>query len=156
MKKNERPKPITTLDELQALVSKPIPCAFKLDGQEVELALKRATPLVEETCRRLLRACQPPWKPDRKDYDLLDAKYLADRDDAAKKARSFTVYSCCETIAAKKPGLTGVDEIHGFVRGLLTENILELIEMTAKVGGMNIEREVLGGANFTPAPGSED
>ena len=144
---------ITSLDQLQALVNETAMCQFELDGTRISVPVNRISPGVAERERAITRTSQPPYKADRKDYDPLDPAYLAARDLAALKARAFIVYACCPAVSAKKPGLTGVDDIFNFVQGLLTENILNLIALSARVGGMNLEREVAG-ANFTLAPGS--
>ena len=144
---------ITSLDQLQALVNETVKCQFELDGVSINLPVNRISPAVAERERAITRSVQPPYKPERKDYDPLAPEYLAARDLATLKARAFIVYSCCPSVCAKKPGLMAVDDIFSFVQGLLTENLLNLIAMSARVGGMNLEREVAG-ANFMPAPGS--
>jgi len=145
-----------TLDELQALVDGKINCRFRLDGREANVPVSRISPAVAEKERQIKRAVQPPYKPDRKDYDPLDAKFLADRDLANLKARAFIVYSCCPLVSAKRPGLTSTDDIFAFVQGLLTENILNVIALTAQAGGLDLDVEAQKTANFTPAPGLED
>jgi len=156
--KNKTDKPIQfkeieTFDDLQALADQPIFCDFTLHQTPVRLKLEPVTPALGEQLRELGRKATPPFNPLRKDYDLMDPKYQAERDLNARKARALTVYACCPVIARKKPGLTGADQIYQFIQGLkLPENILDLIEAKALIGGMgDVERR----ANFTLPPDSE-
>lgn len=86
-------------------------------------------------------------------YDEFDPGYLEKRETAAKKVRSLVVYACCPSVAAAKPGLTAVDEIHAFVQTILTENILNLLALKAQEGGLNLDVEVEERANFTSTAG---
>ena len=157
MKKTTEEKPITieSLDQLQTLVNETVQCRFHLDGKLISVPITRISPAVAEREREIRRMAQPPYKQDRKDYDPLDATYLKKRDEQATRARNFIVYSCCPAVASKKPGLTAPEDIHTFVQGLLTENILNFIALSAQGGGMDLDVEAQKGANFTQAPGSE-
>lgn len=167
MKKNQPNNPaspalrkalrIQSLDELQKLVDAPLLCAFELDGQLIELDLRRVTPAIEEQRREILRAPQVPWVKERNgtavnDYDPMNPAYLKAKDLAERKARALIVYACCPAVAAKKPGLTNPDDILRFVQSILAENILDVIALTALASGLSVE--VAGRANFTSVPGS--
>lgn len=144
---------ITSLDQLQGIIDRAVPCEFEVDGQLITLMVKRSTEDILEQRRDILRGPQPPYIEGRKDYNHVDPKYLAARDLSEQKARSLVVYTCCPAVAAKQPGLTGVDSIHAFVKSILTENIKSLIELTAMFGG--VSREVKARANFISTPASE-
>lgn len=147
-------KPITNLKDVLALIEAPQKCNFKLGGVSVELTVKRAMPPLMEKRRELMRAVQPPYVKDRNDYDALNPGYLARRDQAALQARALTVYQCCPDIAGMKPGLLDPAGIHQFVGGMgLPEAILEMIELTALAGGLDLEVDKR--ANFTLPAGSE-
>ena len=151
------PQPITSLAEFQALVDSPIRVVFDLQtaaGVELRsVELRRISPGLAEQARQFERKIQPPWKKDMGRYDELDPKYLELRETAAKKVRSLIVYACCPQIAAAKPGLTAIEEIHAFVQGVLSENILNLIAFKAQEGGLNLDVEVEERANFTSTAG---
>lgn len=155
-----RIKKITSFDELAGLLAKPVSCVFKLDGQDIEIQVNRVTPLLAEQVRKLRRSVTPPFKKDRNppagDYDPLDAKYLEARDAMEIKCRALIVYASCPLVSAKKPGLTNPDDLVAFVQGVLSENMLDLIMLTAQAGGMNLDEEVQRRANFTSTPGSEN
>jgi hypothetical protein len=154
MKTKTEQKVITNLKDVLGLIEKTLPCRFKVDGREVELAVKRAMPALQEKRRELMRAVQPPYVKERNDYDALAPQYLARRDQAALQARSLTVYQCCPDVAAMKPGLLDAATIHLFVSGMgLPESILEMIELTALAGGLDLEVDKR--ANFTLPAGSE-
>jgi hypothetical protein len=150
---------IASFDELTARIEKPLRCVFKLDGDLIELPVRRLPPLLAERVRRLRRGVTPPFKRERGpngDYDPMDVKYLEQRDAMEARVRALIVYSCCPLIAGKKPGLTDEGEILAFVQGVLSENILDLIMLTAQAGGLNLDEEVQRRANFISTPGSEN
>jgi len=162
-KKMKQEKPVRTVkiasfEDLSARLDKTIPCVFKLDGELIEIPVKRVTPALAERVRKLRRSVLPPFKKERNppagDYDPMDPKYLADKDANEAKVRALIVYTCCPLIAAKKPGLTDEAEMLPFVQGVLSENILDLIMLTAQAGGMNLDEEVQRRANFIFTPGS--
>ena len=150
------PVKIASFDELTARIEKTIPCVFKLDGELIEIPVKRISPQLAEQVRKLRRTVTPPFKKDRNpptgDYDPMDPKYLSDRDAMEAKVRALIVYACCPIIAAKKPGLTSHEDMTAFVQGVLGENILDLIMLTAQAGGMNLDEEVQRRANFISTP----
>jgi hypothetical protein len=147
---------IASFDELAARIEKTIPCVFKLDGELLEIPVKRVSPALAERVRKLRRAVTPPFKKERNppagDYDPMDAGYLAARDAVETKVRALIVYACCPLIAAKRPGLTDEAQMVEFVQGVLAENILDLIMLTAQAGGMNLDEEVQRRANFISTP----
>ncbi|MDE2102858.1 MAG: hypothetical protein KGL39_36780 [Patescibacteria group bacterium] len=152
---------IASFDELAAKIEKAIPCVFKLDGELIEIPVKRVTPALAERVRKLRRAVLPPYKKERNpaaggDYDPMDPGYLERKDLNEAKVRALIVYTCCPLVAAKKPGLTDEAEMLAFVQGILSENILDLIMLTAQAGGMNLDEEVQRRANFISTPGSEN
>jgi hypothetical protein len=138
MKEKKQTETITSLDELQALLDKPMHCEFVLDRHSVKLECKRLSAAIEEEVRRIRRDVQPPWSAEKKDYDHLNSQYLQKRDAAERIARSVIVYWGCPQVAAKKPGLIKPAEIHLFVNGLLTEHILELLALTVQAGGLEV------------------
>jgi hypothetical protein len=144
-----KPLLVEHLDQLQALVDRPVMCRFALDQQEVELPCKRLTAEMDEVVRGLKRQAQPPFIKDRGDYDYTNQAYLKLREENERKARSLLVYWGCPAVAAKKPGLTNQEEIHKFVREILAENILEMISLTVQGGGLDVTQRV----NFT-SPGN--
>lgn len=155
MKENKKnkttpaPEVITSLAAVLGMIEQPVPARFELDGRPVELAVRRALPAVMEKRRALLRSVQPPFVKERNDYDHLNPQYLRQRDDAILQARSLTVYLCCPELATLKPGLTEPAAIHAAIGALLPETILELIELTAIAGGLDVE--VAKRSNFTLA-----
>ena len=148
---------IASFDELATRMDKTIPCVFKLDGSLIEIPVKRMSPGLAERVRKLRRSVTPPFKKERNppagDYDPMDAKYLESKDAVETKVRALIVYACCPLIAAKKPGLTDEAEMAVFVQGVLSENILDLIMLTAQAGGLNLDEEVQRLANFTSTSG---
>lgn len=148
------PKPIKSLLEFQTLVDEMCQCVFSLergDGKKElrSLDIRRISPALAEQARQMERKIQPPWKKEMNNYDNLDPAYLEKRENIAKKVRSLIIYSCCPTVAAAKPGLTAVDDIHQFVQSILAENILNAIAMKAQEGGISLDVEVEERANFT-------
>lgn len=150
--KTAPPRLLTSLDELQGLVDAPLKCRFKLDGTVLEIDVKRMTPAITERQRAILRSVQPPYKAERKDYDMGDPDYLKKGAAAEDRARCIIVYYCCPIISAKKACATD-EEICAFVGPLLTRNIQELIALTAQTGGMELVRTDEA-ANFTAPSGS--
>jgi hypothetical protein len=150
MKKTDnktKPTPITSLKEMLGLLETPVQARFNLDGRECQVQVKRALPGVMEKRRALLRAPQPPYVKDWGRHDDLNPQYLQRRDEAILQARSLTVYLCCPEIAALKPGLTDPAGIHAALIALFPESILELIELSALAGGLDVD--VQERANFT-------
>ena len=145
--------PITSLAEVLKIIESPVKAQFELDGQPVTLDVRRAMPAVMERRRALLRTPQPPWVKERNDYDQLNPTYMRQRDEAILQARSLTVYLCVPELAALKPGLTEPAQIHAAIGALLPETILELLELTAIGGGLDVE--VARRANFPLAAPSE-
>ena len=151
---------VTDFAQLNALFTKPVPCVFYLDGQEIELPVQRISPGLAEQVRKLRRTVMPPFRKDRNppagDYDQMDPKYLAERDAVELKIRALIVYASCPILSSQKPGLTVPDEMLSFVQGLLSENVLDLIMLTAQAGGMHLasDEEVQRRANFTYTPDS--
>lgn len=162
-KKTEKKKidatKITSFADLKGRLEKPVSCYFKLDGELLELPLRRVPPKLAESIRTMRRNVVPPFRKDRNppngDYDPMDPEYLRKRDEVEGRVRSLIVYTCCPYLAQEKPGLTSPEEIDAFVKSVWTENILDLIMITAQAGGMNLEEEVQRRANFTFTPGSE-
>jgi hypothetical protein len=157
--KNAELPVVTTLAELKAIAERPLVCKFMIDdgagvAREVNLAVRRVTPAIEEQRRAILRGPTPPYIKERSDYDHLNAAYRAARDQAEDVARSLVVYQCCPEVAAGNAGLTDPNAIHGYVKNLLLPTILEMIALTALAGGLNAE--VKSRANFTSTPASED
>jgi hypothetical protein len=157
--KNEKIKTVTvkiaSFDELAARIEKPIPCVLKLDGDLIQFDVRRQSPALAERVRKLRRSVTPPFKKERNppqgDYDPMDPGYLEKRDALELKVRALVVYTCCPIIAARKPGLTDEAEMRGTV---LSENMLDLIMLTAQAGGVNLDEEVQRRANFISTPGS--
>jgi len=149
--RTEPKKVIKSIDELQALVETPVTCTFKLSGHVVQLEVRRVTQDIDERVRILRKKAVPPYIKERNDYDYLNLAYLAARDKNEAMARSLIVYLCCPAVAAKKPGLMKEEDIHAFIKGILTENIVEIIAATASAG----EMEVVPLANFISTAASE-
>lgn len=164
MKKNTTRKEIsiTSLKQLRDLSEKPITVRFALEDEDgkqtIKLTCHRLGQAVREQVDALQREAQPKWSDKRKDYDLLDKTYLAERDLNNLKARSLMVYTGCPAVAAEKPGLTDVNQIYEFVRGLLADKILQVIALKIEGSGITLmqEREVAERANFTSTADSED
>ena len=146
----DRPLVITTLAGLRAAMDKPLTCEFEIDGQIVQLPVRRVTTPIDELRRQVLRGPMPPYVAERKEYDALNASYRAQRDRAEDEARSLIVYHCCPEVAAGSPGLTEAPAIHSYVKGLLPPTVLELIALTAMAGGLSTE--VNKRANFISIP----
>jgi len=157
MKKVENKKPVTvrkmaSLDELTTLIESPLKCLFRLDGQVLEIDVKRMTSAIAERSRAIIRSVQPPWKKERNDYDPLDADYLKRFADAENKARCIVVYFCCPIVSAKK-ACAGDDEIVAHVQATLPRHLQELISLTAQSGGLQL-MDKDEAANFTAPGGS--
>ena len=152
--KNTAPAPVVnTLAGVLAIFNTPVNCRFTLDGQPVELKVTRALPGVMEQRRNLLRSVQPPFVKERNDYDRLNVDYMRRADAATLQARAITVYQCCPEVAALKPGLMDPAQILAALAAVLPEMIMELIELTAIAGGLDME--VTRRANFISPPPSE-
>ena len=149
----DRPLVITTLAGLRAVIEKPLTCEFEIDGQIVQLPVRRVTTSIDELRRQVLRGPTPPFVKERNDYDALNAQYRSQRDRSEDEARSLIVYHCCPEVAAGNPGLTEASAIHNYVKGLLPPTVLELIALTAMAGGLSAE--VNKRANFTSTPALE-
>lgn len=150
---------ITSFSDLKIRLDKPVSCYFRLDGQLLELPLKRVSPSLAETIRRMRRSVMPPLKDPRNpqgEYDPLNPEYLRKRDDIEAKVRALIVYTCCPLVAQEQPGLTTPEEMDAFIKTIWTENILDLIMITAQAGGMNMEEEVQRRANFISTPALAD
>jgi hypothetical protein len=159
-KKPIQPIKITSLKQLKDRAEKTIPCTFKFDGDLLEIPVRRVTPALADRVRKLRRSVTPPFKKERNppvgDYDPLDPKYLEAKEALEVKVRALIVYTCCPIIAEQKPGLTDEAEMVPFVQSVIeSENILDLIMLTAQAGGMNLDEEVQRRANFIFTPGSE-
>jgi len=158
MKKNPNDRKvivITDFDQLTALTDKPVICRFELDGATIELPCKRLSDVVQEEVYALHRKATPPWDKSlgpAGDYNHYAQNYLKARADNANRARALIIYTGCPAIAAKKPGLTDIEAVYGFVRGLLPENILEIIALTIQKGGVDLRQR----ADFTSTPDSEN
>jgi len=135
------------------VVEKPLTCAFTIDEREVRLSVRRITSAVDEQRRSIVRAVVPPFIKERGDYDLMNASYRSQREQAEDVARSLVVYQCCPEVAAGNAGLTEANAIHGYVKNLLPPTILEMILLTALAGGLSAE--VKSRANFISPPDSE-
>lgn len=146
---NKKVVRIGSLDELQGLIDEPMICSFELDGRTIEIPITRMSAATMETVRQLKRKVQPPYSQERKDYDFLNSAYLESKDVAERKARSVAIYKHCPIVAAKKPGLLKVDEIDGFVQGLFSENVLEMLSLKIQLGGIDVDERV----NFTSMAG---
>jgi hypothetical protein len=146
---------VTTVAELAAVLDAPLRCRFAIDGQVLEVPVQRMSARTAEQVRELLRKAKPPFNKalgDRGDYDLTSEPYQKERDDNLKRARSLMIYAHCPLVAANKPGLTALADIHNYVQGLFTESVLEVISIAIQGGGLE---EVEERVNFTSAPGSE-
>jgi hypothetical protein len=145
---------VENLDQLTAIVNEPVMCEFTLCGQALRLPCRRVSQELDEQVRAIRREAVPMYKKTLGkdgDYDYMDPAYQAKRDLNEKIARSLTVYAGCPAIAAKKPGLTNKNEIHAFVKTILTEHIVELIFLTIQGGGMVL----VDRANFISTAASE-
>jgi len=143
------------LGALQALVDAPVWCRFRLDGQDIQVECHRVSQAVDEQVRALRRLAQPPYtKPTGTTpgyYDESNAAYLIARDKNDKIARSVVIYAGCPAVSASKPGLVVAETIHDYVRGLLTDTVLDMLAMTIQAGGL----ELVDRANFTLTGTSE-
>jgi hypothetical protein len=151
---------IASFAELAARVEKTIPCVFQLDGELLEIPVRRVSPALADRVRKLRRSVTPPWNPKinppHGDYDPLASEYLGKKDAVEAQVRALIVYTCCPVVAEQKPGLLNEADMAAFVQGVLSENILDLIMLTAQAGGMNLDEEVQRRANFSYTPGSEN
>ena len=156
MKTNETTEVKTgmSLDELQAVVDAPIWCEFALSGAPIRVECRRLGQAVDEQVRELRRRAQPPFLKDRGpsgDYDYTNAAYLAAKDKNEKIARALMIYAGCPAVAAKKPGLVVPEMIYDYVRGVLSETVLEILGAVIQGGGL----ELGGRVNFTSTSASE-
>lgn len=149
----EEAPPITDIREMLEAMAKPLHAQFRLDGRLVKLEVKRADRAVHELRRNIIRAVQPPFRPEMKDYDHLNADYLKRRDRAEEEARAVTVYHCCPGIAALKPGLIKPGDMLDLLAPI-PDHVRELIELTALAAGLDLEVNRV--ANFTSAGPSEN
>lgn len=149
---------ITTLAGLRAVLEAPLTARFQIDGQVVELKVKRISAAVDEARREILRTPIPPWDKTRNngqgDYDLLAPAYRKARELAEDQARSYVVYHCFPEVQAAAPGLVDGPAIHAHVKAMLPPLLQETIALTALAGGFGPE-EVDQRANFT-LPGASE
>ena len=136
---------IESLDQLKKLCDEPVLCRFFLDGNTIELPVKRLTAGIKEQVNDILRAPQPPFDKARGDYDYLNPAYLKSRDKAEREARAVIIYYGCDAISKQKPALPNKAEIYNFVQSLLPETVLEVIALTVQKGGVDLPERV----NFT-------
>jgi hypothetical protein len=139
---------ITSLDQLQRLIDAPIWCEFKLDGRPMRVECHRPTQALDEQVRALRRKAQPEFKKERGpngDYDYAAPAFLAAREANEKIARALLIYACCPVVAASRPGLLVPEKIAEYVRGLLSEGVLDLLATVIQVGGLDLMDRV----NFT-------
>jgi hypothetical protein len=142
---------VGSLKQLQALLEPLIPCPISIDGVPVELQVKRLGGEVAERARAIVRKVQPPYNQARKDYEVLDPKYVEASEKAQDMARAVVVYYCCPVIAEGKACASDA-EILAYVNSVLPVNLQRIIEATAELAGL---RRVVEAANFTSPAGSE-
>jgi hypothetical protein len=58
-------------------------------------------------------------------------------------------------VALEKPGLESPVEMEAYVKSIWTENILDLVMVTAQAGGISLDEEVQRRSNFTSTLASE-
>jgi hypothetical protein len=149
---------IKSFADLKGRLEKPVNCYFRLDSELVSLPVKRVSPRLAERIRQMRRSVTPTWKKERGpsgDYDPMDPAYLKLRDEIEAQVRALIVYTCCPFVAQEKAGLENPVEIEVFVKSIWTENILDLVMVTAQAGGISLDEEVQRRGNFTSTPGLE-
>lgn len=141
---------IKSAAQLNAMIRQPFIIAFGIDGAAVELEVTRLTPAEESKLAEVMQeVAVPPYSDKLKDHDFQDAGWLAKREHLKRVVRSLRIYAGCAAVREDRPGMTNRDEIHAYVQGLWTEQILELINLSVQAGGL----EVAERANFTSAAG---
>ena len=78
--------------------------------------------------------------------------YLIARDKNDKIVRSVAIYAGSPAVSASKPGLVVAAQIHNYVRGLLTDTVLDMLAMTNQAGRL----ELVDRAKFTLTGTSEN
>jgi hypothetical protein len=150
MKKKDGVVEISSFDELKKVMDEPFACSFQLSGQKVRLPLRRLTGAeMEQVFQVRNDVPPPPFRPgtaaDAGRYEYLDPKYLAAKEKANRQAQALMVYKGCPAIASGKTGLTGKEEIAAYVASALPQIILDTLEGTLGLGGL----EVIERVNFT-------
>jgi hypothetical protein len=105
------------------------------------------------------RSVTPTWRKERGpngDYEPMAPEYLKARDEIEAQVRALIVYTCCPFVAGEKPGLLNPVEMEQFVKSIWTDNLLDLVMVTALAGGVSLDEEVQRRANFTSTPGLEN
>jgi hypothetical protein len=154
---------IESLSQLQARCEQPMAVRFVLDGQVIEVPVRRLTPAEQEKVDQVYdfaenrsRELRPPLlkgrTPEEDRYDYNNEKYQAELEKLKRTARALAIYTGCPAVQAGKPGLDNRDEIRDYVQGMLTEHILNLLHLNIMAGGLDVAERV----NFTSPPGSGD
>jgi hypothetical protein len=154
---------ITNLAELQARCERPIAVQFVLDGQVIEVPVRRLSPAEQEKVDQVYdfaenrsRELRPPLlkgrTPEEDRYDYNNEKYQAELEKLKRSARALAIYTGCSAVQAGKPGLSNRDEIREYVQGILTEHILNILHLNIMAGGLDVAERV----NFTSPPVSDD
>jgi hypothetical protein len=156
---------VTSFADLKTLTEKTFPCQLLLDGQMLELEVRRLSAREKAEIDRVFnfsepdgvlasREVIPPATKDEKGkpgYDFQNPKYLADLQEAKAKARALVLYHGCATIRSGAPDLKTPAEIRDHVANLpLGETALDTILWTILGGGLRTF-ELL---NFTSPPAS--
>lgn len=143
-----KPKKVNSLAEAQKIADEFVSVPIMLNGQTMEVDVRRLRP--DEDCQlaAMLESVVPPIKqgktPEDDRIDFQNADFLKRKAEAEIGARALAIYWCVPIFSGERPGLTRKDEIVGFVQGKLTNSILNLLYAETRTGGIRIPE----GINF--------
>jgi hypothetical protein len=123
--------PLTSLADLQKLVSQRFSVDFVFNSEKCSLEVRRLTPAEEAKIAEIIELVTPSVikgrTPEEDRVDLTNPKYIKEKTDAAIKARAQALYWSVPCFAEAKSGLTDLSDIASFVQGQLTESILDIL-----------------------------
>jgi len=122
-------KPLVSLADINALCRERRKVEFEFKGRKCALEVRALTPAEQSKVAGLIDAVTPPLVKGRTQeedrLDVTNAKYVADKNEAATKARSMALYWGVPAFSEGRPGLTDPSQINAYVQELLTEPILD-------------------------------
>ncbi len=135
------PRKITTLDELSAIVDKPLTVEIDFLGQVLQIDCRRLTPAESAILSEIVDEAIPPvikgrtMDEDRPDYD--NPAFLKKKALVSLEARAMAIYWCVPMFNQAKPGLTNRSEITAFVQSKLNDGVLRALWQSISMPGVN-------------------
>lgn len=132
---------IATLDELSAILDKPMTVEIDFMGQVIQIDCRRLTPAESAILSEIVDEAIPPvikgktMDDDRPDYD--NPIFLKKKAQVAIEARAMGIYWCVPMFNQAKPGLTNRVEVTNFVQSKLNEGVLRALWQSISMAGVN-------------------